>query len=71
MTDHADTEDVGADALDAEQGIITPPGRLNQYRKFIIAAVGIAVTVGVLDPSLEQDLVGLLTAALVLLIPNE
>jgi hypothetical protein len=45
--------------------------RINEARKFIIAAVGIAVTVGVLDPSLEQDLVALLTAALVWLVPNE
>jgi hypothetical protein len=43
---------------------------ISEYRKFIVAIVGIAVTVGVLDPSLEQDLVAALTALLVFLIPN-
>ena len=45
--------------------------RINEYRKFIIAIIGIAVTVGVLDPSLEQDVVAAATALLVFLVPNE
>lgn len=44
--------------------------KLTAVRKFIVAAVGIAVTVGLLEPSLEQDIVAALTALAVFLVPN-
>lgn len=40
-------------------------------RKFIVAAVGLAVAFGVLDEGTAQDVVGVLTAVLVYLVPNE
>jgi len=45
--------------------------KLRAYTKFIVAAVGLAVTLGVLDPGLEQNVAGLLTAIGVFLFPNE
>ena len=44
--------------------------KITAYNKFIVALVGLAVTVGILDPGLEQDVVGALFALGVLLIPN-
>lgn len=44
--------------------------KLTAVRKFIVAAVGIAVTVGLLDQGLEQDIVAALTALAVFLVPN-
>lgn len=44
--------------------------KLNAARKFIVAAVGIAVTVGLLDQGIAQDVAAALTALAVFLIPN-
>lgn len=41
------------------------------YRKLIVAVVGLAVALGVLDEGTAQDLVGVATAILVYLVPNE
>jgi hypothetical protein len=45
--------------------------KLRAYTKFIVAGVGLAVTLGLLDPGLEQNVAGLLTAIGVFLFPNE
>ena len=39
-------------------------------RKAIVAVVGLAVTVGVLDSGIAQDVVAILTAVAVYLVPN-
>lgn len=44
--------------------------RIGQIRKAIVAVVGLAVAIGVLDAGVEQDVVAVLTAAAVYLIPN-
>lgn len=44
---------------------------VRKTRKFIIAAVGLAVAVGVLDPGVGQDTVAVVTAIAVYLTPNE
>ena len=44
--------------------------KLKAYTKFVVAAVGLAVTLGVLDPGLQQIVAGLLTAIGVFLFPN-
>ena len=44
--------------------------KLKAYTKFVVAAVGLAVTLGVLDPGLQQNVAGLLTAIGVFLFPN-
>lgn len=44
--------------------------RLKAVRKAIVAVVGLAVAVGVLDHGVQQDVVAVLTAAAVYLIPN-
>jgi hypothetical protein len=41
------------------------------YRKVIVAVVGLAVTLGVLEPGLGQNIGGVLTAFSVWLFPNE
>jgi hypothetical protein len=46
------------------------PLNLTAYNKFIVAAVGLTVSLGLLDPGLSRDIIALLTAAGVLLIPN-
>lgn len=43
---------------------------LKAYRKAIVAAVGVAVALGLLDEGTAQDLVAAATAILVLLVPN-
>lgn len=45
--------------------------KLKAYTKFIVAAVGLAVTLGVLDPGLQQNVAGILTALGVWLFPND
>ena len=45
--------------------------KLNAARKFVVALVGLAVTVGLLDQGLAQDVAAAATAILVFLIPNE
>ena len=40
-------------------------------RKFVVAAVGLGVALGLLDEGLAQDVVGVATAILVYLIPND
>jgi hypothetical protein len=40
-------------------------------RKFIIAAIGLAVTVGWIDSGAAEGLIAVATAALVWLVPNE
>lgn len=67
----ADVEDSAAEEFDSEVGLIGEPVKLKAYSKFIVAAVGLAVTLGVLDPGLEQNVAGLLTAVGVFLFPNE
>ena len=44
---------------------------IRSIRKAIVAAVGVAVTLGVLDPGTAQDIAGLLTAIAVFFVPNE
>lgn len=43
---------------------------LKSVRKFIVAAVGLAVAFGVLDDGTAQDVVGVLTAVAVYVVPN-
>ena len=45
--------------------------KIRSIRKFIVAAVGIGVAFGLLDEGTAQDLVGVATAILVYLTPNE
>ncbi len=45
--------------------------RLNAARKAVVAVVGVAVAFGVLDEGTAQDVVGVVTALLVYLVPNE
>lgn len=45
--------------------------KVNAARKFVVALVGIAVTLGLLDQGLAQDLAGAATALLVFLVPND
>ncbi len=42
-----------------------------RYAKFVVAAVGTAVTLGVLDPGLAQTIVGVLTAVGVYRVRNK
>lgn len=42
-----------------------------KYRKAIVAAVGIAVTLGLIDEGTAQDVVGIATVILTYLIPND
>lgn len=44
--------------------------KLKATRKAIVAAVGLAVAIGVLDHGAGQDVVAILTALAVYLIPN-
>lgn len=45
--------------------------KLQAVQKFIVAAVGLAVTIGILDPGLEQDVAAVLTALAVWAVPNK
>lgn len=45
--------------------------KVNAARKFVVALVGIAVTLGLLDEGLAQDIAGALTALVVYLVPNQ
>ncbi len=38
--------------------------------KFLVAGVGVAVTLGLLDPGVAQTVAGIITAVLVYLVPN-
>jgi len=44
---------------------------MSKYRKAIVAAVGIAVTLGVIDQGTAQDIVGVVTVILTYLVPND
>ena len=44
--------------------------KVKMIRKAIVAVVGLAVTVGVLDSGIAQDVVAILTAVAVYLVPN-
>lgn len=44
--------------------------KLKAYRKFIVAVVGLAITLGVVDTEVGQYIAGILTAAGVFLFPN-
>lgn len=44
--------------------------KVAHIRKAIVAVVGLAVALGVLDSGIEQDVVAVLTAAAVYLVPN-
>ena len=44
---------------------------LTSIDKFIVAAVGLAVTLGLIDSGLGQTVSGILTAIAVYLVPNE
>lgn len=44
---------------------------LGAVRKFIVAAVGLTVALGFLDEGTAQDVVGVLTAVAVYLVPND
>jgi hypothetical protein len=39
--------------------------------KFLVAAVGVAVTLGLLDPGVAQTVAGAVTALAVYLVPNQ
>jgi hypothetical protein len=43
---------------------------LSSVRKFIVAAVGLVVAFGVFDEETAQEVVGVLTAIAVYLVPN-
>lgn len=43
---------------------------LAAYRKFVVAAVGLAVVLGIIDEGTGQDIAGAIVAVLVYLIPN-
>ncbi len=43
---------------------------MTKYNKALVALVGVAVTLGLIDDGLAQDLIGLGTAVLVFLVPN-
>lgn len=45
--------------------------RITAYNKFIVAAVGLVVTLGVLDEGTAQSVGGVLTALGVFLFPNQ
>lgn len=45
--------------------------KLKSIRKAIVAAAGVIVAFGLLDEGTAQDLVGVLTALAVYLVPNE
>ncbi len=45
--------------------------KLKAYRKFIVAVLGLIVTLGLLDTQTAQYIGGILTAAGVLLFPND
>jgi F0F1-type ATP synthase membrane subunit c/vacuolar-type H+-ATPase subunit K len=45
--------------------------KVKAIRKFIVAAVGIAVAVGVLDSGIAQDVIAAATAILVFVVPND
>lgn len=44
--------------------------KVKMIRKAIVAIVGLAVTVGVLDSGIAQDVAAILTAVAVYLVPN-
>ena len=44
--------------------------QITHIRKAIVAVVGLAVAVGILDSGMEQNVVAALTAAAVYLVPN-
>jgi hypothetical protein len=44
--------------------------KMKIIRKAIVAVVGLAVTVGVLDSGIAQDVAAILTAVAVYLVPN-
>ena len=44
---------------------------LTAVDKFIVAAVGLAVTLGLVDSGTGQDIAGVLTAVAVYLVPNK
>ena len=45
--------------------------KIKQIRKAIVAVLGLAVTLGVLDEGTAQDIGGVVTAILVYLVPND
>lgn len=45
--------------------------KLKAYRKFIVAVIGLIVTLGLLDAQTAQYIGGILTAAGVFLFPND
>ena len=47
------------------------PMKLRAIRKAIVAVVGLAVTLGLLDDGVAQDVAAILTALAVYLVPNE
>jgi hypothetical protein len=44
---------------------------ISSVRKFIVASVGLAVALAVLDPGTAQTIVGIATAIATYLVPNE
>lgn len=45
--------------------------KIKAYNKLIVAAIGLVVTLGVLDSGTAQSIAGVLTALGVFLFPNE
>lgn len=44
---------------------------IKSVAKFVVAAVGVAVTLGLVDAGTAQDISGAITALLVYLVPNQ
>lgn len=44
---------------------------VKSIQKFLVAAVGLAVALGLLDPGTEQTVIGIVTAIAVYLVPNK
>jgi hypothetical protein len=44
---------------------------VSPIQKFVVAAVGLIVAIGVLDPGVAQTLVSVVTAVAVYLVPNK
>jgi hypothetical protein len=44
---------------------------VSPIQKFVVAAVGLIVAIGVLDPGVAQTIVSIVTAVAVYLVPNK
>ena len=65
-----DVEDSDADEFDSEVSYVGGQSKLLAYNKFVVALVGLAVTIGLIDNDVAQGIAGVLTALGVFLVPN-